>query len=87
MTELFKYSPNEVIVPGETIIEMLEECSMTQKDLADRMELSEQEVVGIIQGKSPITNEYAYCLESIFGMPFSFWLSLQRNYESRVKDL
>ena len=79
--------PNKVFIPGDTISEMLEELSMSQKDLAARMDLSEITVSEIIQGKLTITNKYANDLEMIFGLPCSFWLHLQRTYEYGVKDL
>lgn len=81
MTE---FSPDYIILPGDSILEMLEVHSMTQKELATRMELTPKTVGEIIKGTSPITQKHARSLELIIGMNAGFWLSLQRNYEDAL---
>lgn len=81
MSEVMDFSPDYVVLPGESISEMLEECSMTQKELATRMEVTEKTVSALITGKVPINQEHAKKLELILGLPSSFWMNLQRNYD------
>lgn len=66
-----------------SISEMLEEYLMTQKELATRMEITEENVSALIKGKSPINQKHAKKLELILGLPASFWMNLQRNYEKK----
>lgn len=84
MNELVEFSPDFIIKPGETIVEMLEEYSMTQKELAARMNLTEKTICEIIKGDSPITQKHAKSLETILELPFDFWLNLQRNYDDAL---
>ncbi|MGN0748530.1 MAG: HigA family addiction module antitoxin [Christensenellales bacterium] len=72
--------------PGLTLKELLIERNMQQKELAARIGMKEQTISGIINGYDPITNETAVKLEIIFGIPASFWNTLQSNYyEQKLK--
>lgn len=84
MSKLFDFSPDYIVKPGETIVEMLEELSMTQKELAARMNITEKTVVDLIKGASPITQKYAKSLEAILGLPYTFWINLQRDYDDAI---
>jgi len=57
---------------------------MTQKELAARMGLTEKTVTEIVKGASPITQKHAQSLENILGLPYNFWINLQRNYDDAV---
>lgn len=87
MNELLNYSPDFIVKPGETILEMLDEHAMTQKELAKRMGLTEKTVCEIIKGNSPITQKHAKSLENILELPYSFWINLQRNYDDALFNL
>lgn len=76
-----RYKPNIAIPPGETLKEVLESQNMTQKEFAERVELSKKTVNQIIKGIAPITPETALKFESVFGIPASFWNNLERNYQ------
>lgn len=68
------------VAPGATLSEQLEIWSMTQKELALRMGISPKHVNEIIKGKSPVTMETALKLESVLGLPASFWTGLEADY-------
>ena len=60
------------IPPGETIREQLENRGMTQKEFAQRMDMSEKHISNLINGKVELTIEMALRLEDVFGIPASF---------------
>lgn len=70
-----------LILPGETLIELLEEKGMTQLELAKRMGRPDKTINEIIKGKTSITPETAIQLEGVFSVPASFWMNLESNYQ------
>lgn len=54
---------------------------MSQVDLSRRLGLAKKTVNEIIRGKAPITPETALALESVFGTPARFWISLEADYQ------
>ena len=85
-----RYELNEyVIVPGDTILELLELNSMTQLDLSDKTGINKKTINEIIKGKASITTTTALKLEYVFNIPASFWNNLESNYREvleRQKD-
>jgi len=79
-----KYFSDELILPGETILEMMEEYGMTQKELSNRLGYSTKHVNRVIKGKSEITVEFAMRLELVFSLESSFWLNLESNYRIQL---
>jgi len=84
MSNLNIFEPDYIIPPGETIIELLEHYNMTQKELAQRIELTPKTINEIVKGKSAITYETAQKLENVFGMEASFWNNLEKNYREQI---
>ena len=80
-------SPDLLIHPGETISDLLEERGMTQKELAQRAGVSEAFLSDVIHGKKDISKGLAMGLEYAFGVPGSFWLNLQANYDAELLSL
>ena len=72
------------IPPGATIKEQLADRGMSQKEFAIRMNLSEKHVSQLINGKVELTPEVANHLEMVFGIPASFWNSLEANYRDKI---
>ncbi|MEI7620752.1 MAG: HigA family addiction module antitoxin [Candidatus Falkowbacteria bacterium] len=70
-----------LIYPGETLSELLDERSMTQAELADRIGRPYKTINEIIKGKTGITPETAIQFERVFGVPANFWLNLENNYQ------
>ncbi len=69
------------VPPGETLKEYLINWDMTQKDLSERLGISPKHINEIIKGKAPITTETALKLESVLGLPASFWIGLESIYQ------
>lgn len=80
-------SPDLVIHPGETISDILEDRNLTQKELAKRAGVSEPYLSDVIRGKKDISKSLAMGLEYALGVPRSFWLNLQANYDAEVLSL
>ncbi|MBQ3646024.1 MAG: HigA family addiction module antidote protein [Synergistaceae bacterium] len=80
-------SPDLLIHPGETISDILEERKITQKELAQRAGVSEPFLSDVIHGKKDISKKLASGLEYALGVPSSFWLNLQANYDSEFLSL
>ena len=72
-----------VIPPGETLLDVLEEHQMGQKELATRMGISEKHLSHIVSGKSPLTLEQAMKLEKVLGGTAQFWVNLESMYQER----
>lgn len=72
------YQPDVAIPPSETIQEMLQDMSLSQAELSQRIAENLNEIV---QGKQQITAEVSLELELAFGLPASFWLNLEKNYQ------
>lgn len=75
------------IPPGETIKEQINQISMTQKELAIRMDLSEKHLSHLINGDVFLTQDVAYKLEMVLGLPASFWNNLESIYREDLKRI
>ena len=70
-----------IIPPGETISEILEERSITQKELALKTGVSEKHISNIINGKAAISSAFSKKLEYVLGVDASFWDNLESKYQ------
>ena len=76
-----------IIHPGETIADVLEDRGITQAELASRAGVSPAYVSNVIAGKKGISANFAMGLEYALGVPKSFWLNLQANYEAELLEV
>ncbi|MCB0064554.1 MAG: HigA family addiction module antidote protein [Caldilineaceae bacterium] len=64
--------------PGEMLLEeFLKPLGMTQRALAEQLDVSYPRVNELIHGKRGVTPDTALRLERLFGMEAQFWLNLQ----------
>lgn len=83
------YQPDAVSPPGETLLYLLEERGLTQKELALRMGRPLKTINEIVKGKAAITKETSLELEKVLGTPADFWLRREaryREYLARVEE-
>jgi len=73
--------------PGDTIQETIDETGMSQAELAERLGRSVPKLNELIKGKAPITKETATKLEYVLGIPASFWLNLERQYQDELLEI
>lgn len=75
-----------IIHPGETIADVLEERGLTQVELAARTGVTPAYISNVISGKKNISANFAMSLEYALGVPKSFWLNLQANYDAELLE-
>lgn len=85
MNKKIIYESKVPIHPGEHLADVLDAQGITQTDLSTRTNLTRKLINDIINGRSPISPETAYQLEPVLGIPNTFWLNLQSNYDMTVK--
>ena len=68
------------IPPGETIKEQLDFRNMSREEFSQKMNLSAENIDGLLKGRFHITSETASRLESVFGVPAAFWEGLENLY-------
>ena len=69
-----------LIHPGEMIKDEIVARGLTQKDLAKQMGVSYTVFNEILNGKRPVTTEYALLLEAALGTDAAIWIGLQADY-------
>ena len=69
-----------LIHPGEMIKDEIIARGITQKELAKQMGVSYTVFNEILNGKRPVTTEYALLLEAALGTNVSIWIGLQADY-------
>lgn len=87
--ERWTYQPDAVSPPGATLLDLLEERELTQKELGLRMSRPLKTINEIVKGKTGITKETALELERVLGTPADFWLRREARYReflARVEE-
>lgn len=72
------------IHPGEMIKDEIQERGITQRQLAEQMEVSPTVLNEVLNGKRPVSTEYALMLEAVLGIDAGIWLRLQMDYNMQV---
>jgi len=72
------------IPPGEYLKELIDECGMSENDLASRMGYPVAKLRAIFNGDKAISPEIAMLLERGTGISAHIWLGLEFEYR-RVK--
>lgn len=70
--------------PGATIREQLNNRSMSQKEFAVRMDMSEKYIGRLINGDVQLTPDVAVRLEMVLGVPAKFWNNLEAIYREKI---
>lgn len=78
---------NKVIAipPGAIIKEQLDERSISKKEFIVRMEISKMNANKLINGEILLTKDIALKLELVLGIPYKFWLNLEKIYRKKLK--
>jgi len=76
-----------LIHPGEMIKDEIMARGLTQKELAQQMGVSYTVFNEILNGKRPVTTEYALLLEAALGTDANIWIRMQAEYNmQKVKQ-
>lgn len=81
------FSPDWVLPPGESVLDLAEERGWTQAELARRLGYTEKHISQLINGKVPLTVDAALRLERVLGSTVDFWLALEANYRKHCARL
>ena len=72
--------------PGEFLAEELDERNMTGSDLARALNIPQNRVSEILNGKRSITVDTALRLATWIGSSPQYWLNLQQMYDLRIAE-
>lgn len=72
--------------PGETILEVIQDREITQKELAIKTGVTEKYISTIIKGEEAISRDFAKKLELVLDIPASFWQNLQKNFDEENSE-
>jgi HTH-type transcriptional regulator/antitoxin HigA len=76
------FLPDWASPPGDTLADLLDEHSMTQTELAERLGVSLKHVNRVIKGAASISADLALGLEKVFGASASFWMTREAQYQA-----
>ena len=79
-----KMMSSMLIHPGEMIKDEIIARGLTQKELAQKMGVSYTVFNEILNGKRPVTTEYALLLEAALGTDANIWIGLQADYNMQM---
>lgn len=68
----YEFKPDYAVVPRESLLEAIQYLGITQKEFAQRIEISEQSLNRILKGFQPITYETAIRFEQVTGTSCEF---------------
>lgn len=77
----YRYEPQTVSHPGETLKRTLDALELTQTSFARRVGQTPKSISNIVQGKAPITPDSALAFEHVLDVPASFWNARQAAYD------
>ena len=76
--------PSNPVHPGKLLKEEIEYRGITQKQLAQQMGVSYSVLNEILNGKRPVSIEYALYLEAVLGIDAQLWIQMQADYNLQV---
>ena len=76
--------PSTPIHPGEIIKDEMEFRGITQRQLAQQLELSPSLLNEILNAKRRVSTEYALLFEAALGIDAELWIRLQTQYDLQM---
>ena len=76
--------PSEPVHPGTLLKEEIEYRGISQKQLAQQMCVSYSVLNEILNGKRPVSIEYALYLEAVLGIDAQLWIQMQADYNLQM---
>lgn len=83
------YNPDYAIHPGAYLEEIIESRELKQREIADRMGVTDTYLSKLIHGEKPVGPDTALKLERVLGVSSQIWTNLNSNYrlfEAREKE-
>nr|WP_247919506.1 HigA family addiction module antitoxin [Streptococcus parasanguinis] len=72
--------------PGQYIGELIEDYQLTQKEFAEKLEVSPKTISKLVDGEESISNDLAQKLEKLTNISMKTWLNLQASYDRKVAE-
>lgn len=72
--------------PGQYIGELIEDYQMTQKEFAEKLEVSPKTISELVNGEESLTNGIAQKLEKLTNFSTKTWLNLQASFDRKVEE-
>ena len=85
--EVFEYTPDYAVKPGETIEEMIEYLGLSKAAFARHLGVTIGYLNRVIAAQIPLSVEFALKLETVTNVPASYWNALEANYRTRLNRL
>lgn len=76
----YELQPSVPIHPGEILKDELEARGISQRKFATVIDVSYSVFNEVINGKRPVTTEYALKIEAATGIPAYIWVNMQSEY-------
>ena len=76
--------PYTEVHPGEIIKDEIEFRGISQRSLAKQMDVSYSVLNEILNGKRPVTTQYALLLEAALGIDAGFFVRMQADYDMQI---
>ena len=83
----YLHVPDYLTPPGLSLRSWLRAVKMTQRELAERLELDEATISQIVHGRAPITAKVANALELVTSTKASLWLRMEASYQEQLEKL
>lgn len=80
----YELQPSTPIHPGEILKDELEARGVSQRKFARTINVSYSLLNEVVNGKRPITTEYALKIEAATGIPAYIWVNMQAAYNMQV---
>ena len=75
------------IHPGEILADELEEIGLNTSQIAEKIDIPDQKLNLIIEGKCNLNAEVALRLGKFFNTGANFWMNLQQAYDLEIAKL
>ena len=72
--------------PGQYIGELIEDYQMTQKEFAEKLEVSPKAISKLVNGEESISSDLAQKLEKLTNISMKTWLNLQASFDRKVAE-
>ena len=72
--------------PGQYIGELIEDYQLTQKEFAEKLEVSPMTISKLVNGEESIRNNLAQKLEKLTNISMKTWLNLQASFDRKVAE-
>lgn len=79
----YKYNPDYAVAPGTTFYETWQEMGWPKAYVCSYLNLTAEQLNDFIDGKSPVSKEFAELLEKLTNISCEMWMKMEKNYQDR----